>query len=70
MAVLYVLSSLGGAAAFFIALYTIVKTVVGQVNSTRDNTDAINALNESVKELKKSVDINKEDIAYIKGKVS
>lgn len=70
MTVLYVLSSIGGATAFFAAIAVLVKAGFEQANALKDNTDAVHQLTTNLTKLTQRVDSQGEDIAYLKGKAS
>jgi hypothetical protein len=65
---LYVLSSIGGATAFIAAVWTVIRTVTGQVSATEDNTRAVRELSDNLMGLKNTVNDQGRDIAWLKGR--
>lgn len=70
MTALYILSSLGGATAFFAACFFIIKTVTGQVTATKDNTDAVRELTNGLTKLQETVSEHDRDIAFLRGQAT
>lgn len=68
MTILYVLSSIGGATAFFAAVFTVVRAIAHQVSSTEDNTDALHQLTDKVTKILETQDRHGRDIAWLMGR--
>jgi hypothetical protein len=69
MTILYVLSSLGGATAFFVAIAVVIRWLAKQVTATQDNTDAVRELTTGLTKLNDTVDSQGKDIAFLKGRL-
>lgn len=69
MNIITVLSSLGGALAFLVSLTVIAKSIFRQVNATKENTTALNALSNKLDNFGLVQQEQGKDIAWLKGKV-
>lgn len=66
-AALSALAAVGGAIAFLGAVWAILRAIFAQVNSTKDNTEAIDKLSRSVQDLDVTVGRLRERVSRLEG---